>query len=467
MNEEEIEQLRILGELKQFDDSLGTTEPIFDEPSFLEDLERHNEHELQLNIELKDVGHGMSSFEHMPMKFLGLDTGSFGKSINNPFLLLKEMSLSNEIDIDDRIQAVRYMVHIPYKSYVEHCIDSVKSIIQYEDCDIYKRYHFFANNEKFTKLDDHVVHAIHPFFFKYSIEKKYPIELTLLSARYILSKYDFDAPERYYALELVLDIADNVNETVMLRSECADILLTFGDDEEHDFGKEIIESLSDKPDTLYENTQNAHNVTINEHVRKIIRSLRKEYDITKIQTRIDDIQDDVIPICNEEEIEKIRTFLFRIMTDPSLYEQLTLCDIFILVYHKVKSLQFTQQLECIKRIKEEAIDSINTCSTGYLTRIINVLTGFVEGEELELRLSPKEELKSATLARIYAGIRSLPEHSRNDVLESLYGEDKYTFLEFMGIYSPEDELREEYHNILSEKEFNETYKQCIKELLDC
>ncbi len=427
----------------------------------------------------------LSSIEYLPKYFLGIDTSEFGKSSHNvtddtgqvinvvesPYFKLKEKALDESLDMEDRMQCIRYMSRIPYINTVEHCIEATKSIISCEKYDIYKRFHFFANNDKLFKMDDHIVFAIHAYFFTYSVENKHPLELILLSARYILSFYSYDSDERNEVLSYVLDIADDENETLYIRAECADILINCGEGIEVTFGLQIIEKLGGKDKSIYNNLQNVHNETINDSVRKIIRALHKEISLKDTTVTVETIQNTLEGPrvlqknnCNDAKMkEQIRNFLFRIMTDPSKYETLNLCDILILVFCKICKLDETSKQTCIERLKEEIIDCENTCSTGFLTRIINVLTGFVEGEELTFRMSPKDELRSVIFARINAAISLLPESQRNNVLECLMTEDKSMFDGFMDIYSPEEELEKEYEGLLSKEQFKEIFDLTIKQ----
>jgi hypothetical protein len=218
------------------------------------------------------------------------------------------------------------------------------------------------------------------------------------------------------------------------------------------------------------NEQNVHNEKLNESVQKIIRSLRKEfYNIKQIQTEeytLETIQNainNIISPNDNDTREKVKSFFFRIMTDPSKYERLNLADILLLVYHKIQTFDNDTKQICIQRLLEESVESINTCSTGYLSRIINVLSGFVEGEEFSMRIDPKDELRSAVFARVHAKIRSLPDQLRNDILESVSGDDKSMFDEFIEYYSPEEELWNEYKEIMKEEDFKTIYNKCIEE----
>lgn len=418
--------------------------------------------------------HQLGTFEYMPHTFLGIDTSTFSDSYfpdgrEHPFLRLKSFSMTGAVE--DRMQCVRYMCYIPYTDYIEHCIEAAKTIISDNTIDVYNRFYFFSNNSKYTKLDGHVVFKLHPFFFDLALKYNYPLELTLMSARFIISQYDYLSDERNNVLEYILDVADDINETVYARSECADILITLGEGNEIIFGQQVIDDLGElynknKEKTIYTNAQNAHNETINENTRNIVRSLYKDY-LTKltyndlISTTLEPIQDILYNICKEpSELNLIQRFLYRIMTDPFRFERLSLADILNLVCFKINTLEHRE--EVYKRVFEEALDCNETCTTGYFTRIVNTLNGFITDKDLTFYINPKDELRSVIFARINRAIRSLPEKSRESVLQSLEEDEKHSvFFEFMDLYSPEEELREEYKNLLTEEEFTLIYEKCV------
>ena len=431
----------------------------------------------------------LSSFEYMPQQFLGINTSLFGTTnlklyptIKNekgqdirvhPFIILKQKSIDSSIPYTDRMQAIRYMTKIPYKNFIEHCVEAASSIIKENTIDAYEKFFFYANNDKYIKLEDNIVHALHPVYFQEASNKNYPLEVTLLAARYIFINYAYDSDERMDVLEYILNIADDKNETVYARAECADMLANFGEGNEVFFGKKIMEELGTLYDeslhkTIYTNSQNVHSETIQESVIKIIRTLRKEFSNLKgsLHTQeytLESIQNEIHTYATDKEKEKIVSFFFRVMTDPSKYERMTLADILILVYYKINTFDEESKKTCIKRLVEEAIESESTCTTGYLSRIVNVLSGFVEGEDFVMRMKPQDELRSAVFARIHTAIRNLPDQTRNDVLESVMSEDKSVFDEFMDMYSPEEQLKTEYESLLSNEEFKDIFDKCVNE----
>ena len=430
-------------------------------------------------VQKDEYSQQIGTFEYLPVNFLGINTSTFTDSYipddkEHPFLSLKRFAMDNSITFEDRIQCVRYMCFIPYKEYVSHCIEASKTIIENDKYDIYNRYFFFANNSRNTKLDGHVVHELHPYFFSLSKNRNYPLELTLMSARYIIDQYDYLSDERNTVLEYILDVADDKNESIYARSECADILITLGEGNEIIFGEQVIEELGDlynenKNKTIYTNAQNAHNETINENTRNIVRSLYKDYLKTKsyndlVKTSHEDIHKELSTIYSLGEThDKLHSFFYRVMTDPFRFERLSLSDILLLVYNKICS--FENKNDLMKRLLEEILDCDNSCTTGYFTRIVNTLNGFINDKDMCFNINPRDELRSVIFARINRNIRSLPEKTRESVLEAIEEANFGVFEEFMDYYSPEDEIRKEYSGLIEEEEFNKLFSKCVDEFI--
>jgi hypothetical protein len=454
-----------------FEDSLSTYVKQQTESAPIQELDRT----------LREGGYTneIGSLEYLPPKFFGIDTRLFGSSFvddntPHPFIQLKQLILSNSLtQYDDKFQCIKYMIHIPYINAHQHCLEACQTILQDESIEVNKRHYFFANNDKYAKLNDNLVYDLHPFFFTLGKERKYPLMLLLLTCRFIISFYPLESEIRDDVLEFILDIADNKNEAEHIRAECADILYSIGVQEEVIYGMKILQELGHMDQdlnkiTLYSNTQNVHDSTIQDSVRKIIRTLHKEY----LQNNT---QNNLIGNCSLEYLHKLITdeaqykhtdrlqeFFTRLMTDPTRFEGLNLVDVFILIVWKISTFSLEIKSECYKRLIEEIIDSQQTCHTGYVSRLVNVLSGFVEGDEYMLTMDPKDELRSAVFARLNASISVLPTYLKDDVLNSLWSDDKSVFQEFYNMYSPEEELQKEYQTILKPDEFKIVYEKAIR-----
>jgi hypothetical protein len=119
-------------------------------------------------------------------------------------------------------------------------MEACKVILEDETIEVNKRFYFFANNDKYFKLTDQLVYDLHAFFLKLGIQRKYPLSMLLISARYVLSFYPDESQEREDALDFVLDLADDKQQSENIRGECADILYSFGREEEVLYGMKIL-----------------------------------------------------------------------------------------------------------------------------------------------------------------------------------------------------------------------------------
>jgi hypothetical protein len=82
-----------------------------------------------------------------------------------------------------------------------------------------------------------------------------------------------------------------------------------------------------------------------------------------------------------------------------------------------------------------------------------------------LTIDPRDELRSAIFARLNTAISGLPHYLKEDVTNSLWGDDKSTFEEFLSLYGDtiREELITEYKEILEEAEVNKIYEKTIKD----
>ena len=111
---------------------------------------------------LEDYKNELGSHSYMPKDFLGIATKDLGFHIvgkDSTFLALKNKLVdhSTTLKVEDRMQGVRYLCSIPFNDALYHCVEAAMSIISDESIDIYKRYYFLSNNDKFYRLDAHVV----------------------------------------------------------------------------------------------------------------------------------------------------------------------------------------------------------------------------------------------------------------------------------------------------------------------
>ncbi len=276
----------------------------------------------------------------------------------------------------------------------------------------------------------------------------------LLSATSDIKSSDILYEIYQYAIDKKLD--DNT------RADSADILVHFG--REHnlvnsdktssksfaEIGKGIIASLSSttKKSTIYDNKQNVHSKDIEASVEKYLKLLGSFDGKSEWASIVAEINDD---INNKQQTnnkrqpdngnkqqtfnkEKIESSLFRINIDNVIYPgNQVLKTIFIKIWDIVQGFKDSKEgidskrtsiketdnkevsntevhKENIKyntlktRILEELDEASGTCSSGFVTRIVNIMSGF----GFNLNIGFKNQLKANVHARMNKLIRNSP-----------------------------------------------------------
>lgn len=142
--------------------------------------------------------------------------------------------------------------------------------------------------------------------------------------------------------------------------------------------------------TVYNSGQNVHTTGLTESTKKVLEKFAKD--------KIDESNEDYgSPYKAIESIKrlfapmgtKIAESIERICVDTATFHGgFKLCDVLQHVYYRI--LNHKEKDELIRRLREELNDSSGYCSSGHLTRLINVLSvfdddvsgGFGYGEEI-------------------------------------------------------------------------------------
>jgi hypothetical protein len=428
----------------------------------------------------------VGNFEYLPRKFLNIETSKFGDTKNNPFLQLKDKVLNDHtITFSDKCQAIRYMSHIPLVNAIDHLLECCKYILSNEDYAIDKRYFFFSNNERYLKLEDNLVYKLFGYFFELCIERVYPYFFTLMCSKYILSNYDRRSVVYNNVRQFLYNISSDNSELIEYRYEAIDTLLEYGEEnlERNDkqFARDMLDTISDsserdtnKSNNIYTDSQNVHDSTISYSIKCILRNLLKD-DLklrNKLEIHLEDIHEYII---DRNKDSKYISILNRILLDPSKFEGKTLSDILIIVWRRIQLFEQDTKTELYKRFFEELDEMESTCTSGHLSRIVNILTGFIQTEDYELHSDPRDTLRSDIFASLNRDLRSLPIAQQEAVILAMSENDKSDPLakmaveEFITYFTPYDKLKDSYiggiRPLMDLTTFEDIYNSTIKEYI--
>ena len=307
----------------------------------------------------------------------------------------------------------------------------------------------------------------------------------ILGAQYLINNSLFTLEEKLEVEQVIIRICKDVNLYYNTRADAADLLITQGLSElGRQTGREIIRQLGEGDNNIkniYNNKQNIHDSSIDTSIKKIIDvimstdlennnlsydklcneiiklfciqnnielteenlNISKMYDFKNASKETDFIQltteDDYI--ISKENYEKIPNNMFdlnviksslgRFQLDRSINNNVQNKQLFIKVWNVINCHKDKDEL--IKRLFQELIEMNDTCSTGHVSRLANIFSGFeLNGEIIKLNIDCKSEMFAVTMAKINKLVENLSSNNRkedeeyqNNILEELMWNSNY------------------------------------------
>ncbi len=186
-----------------------------------------------------------------------------------------------------------------------------------------------------------------------------------------------------------------------VRADAADILLTSDHPEFVRVGQETIEVLAGRAANYFDNQQNVH-------IKSIEKSCEANLEILSRSVCV--VQD--IEVCMSEfrdlfKDDDLSPALERIVCDRSLYTKhnLNLSGIFRRVWSYIRLHEM--KTEMAKRLYEELIESVGVCSSGFMARMVNSLSGF---DDFGVGIDYADQIAAYFRGRMNAIICALPDN---------------------------------------------------------
>lgn len=360
------------------------------------------------------------------------------------------------ISLTDKINAIFTLYQ--YDTFQNNCIDYIIKLLH-----LYKDNNFFIYKNiiqsSYSILDiRHWVKICWDYInmiddYRYKI---YTLQL-FLAYRTNMNSDDLNKCQNYLS-----DISKNETLNENTRADACDVLLQMGDKEYSDFASDMLIKLgtnSTLEKTIYNNSQNVHNKTIEQGALNIILKLKEKFQSNEYKT-IESYNkwNDYLSQENDPVINKA---LQRISIDHTIFRNLpntSLRDIFCLCCEYIEQSEYKSEL--YKRLVEELKEMHDTCSSGFLTRFANVFSGF---ENFHLNISVEDDFVTKFSNKINKYIQQSENYI--DILSSMTCvkyEDKLVFLQFLRkhISDIREDLKIEYKD-MDETDFDLYFKKCM------
>ena len=282
-----------------------------------------------------------------------------------------------------------------------------------------------------------------------------PTRYRILASQNLLQNYIIDVNHRINVEKQLLDFARDDGLDYNIRADSCDTIINMGISEDIKTEANTIlmalGSMFGVVKTVYDNAQNVHNKRLEESSLPIIRFLLQQdmnnsYTYQAVTAEIDRI----LTNQKEKDLRKIQLSLNRIAIDRSLYHNTSLTTILTKLWCYIDTHENDEtKQELLKRLWEELEEMCGTCSSGFIMRLLNTLSGFEEG--LSLQISYEEQITANFIGRLNAYAKRI-----TDTDSPFFHERYQDVLKLCGCALPEEEEEKEdtvvtfQENVLSE-----------------
>lgn len=215
-------------------------------------------------------------------------------------------------------------------------------------------------------------------------------------------------PDNYVHYEtILLSFANDNYVNYNIRADSADVILNQGQNiENKNEARKILLHLGSafgKVRTIYDNAQNVHTEKIEESCEPIINFLVTVKTMISNNQEIDGIfvSEQILDIINQTPLlkkDKIKLSLSRISLDRGLYNNFSLDSILIKLWSYILSPSHNNKDELTNRLIEELEEMSETCSSGFVTRLLNTISGYVK--DINLYISYEDQIISNFVGRL-------------------------------------------------------------------
>ena len=303
--------------------------------------------------------------------------------------------------------------------YYDEALGSFKRILSNDDLEVNYRYKMILTLEKNTKIEakERYIKDSLAFFIK---AKTTPVRYVILGIQNLLQNYIVDVKSRMRYEVMLLEIGQNEGEEYNTRADACDTLINVGTTEVYkEEAKDILLKLGNIggriAKTVYDNAQNVHNTKIEESSLNVIRFLLNvDSGKTDLEGVLKEIEGEIIEgeMCSKEKKDRIKVSLNRLVIDRSYYHNTSLSTILIKVWSYIEAKEEgeeDQKKELKKRLLEELDEMSGTCSSGFLLRLLNTLSGFED--QATLSISFEDQIVSNFVGRLNGYAKRIGESS--------------------------------------------------------
>lgn len=299
--------------------------------------------------------------------------------------------------------------YIPVTPVIEFKV--IEWLLTFDNTDTYlpRLYKYLSNNDLDEKVRYSQLMGLKKYKYvvlegvKYFATQKISPRYKVLTSQFILET-DTQSDAIFSAL---FTIAQDSTIAYNIRADAADAIHHYAKDSQtQEKAFAVLQELGGKNKHIYDNQQNVHNVDISGLL-----------DIISKETSDMIPYDQIVFILRKKEDLKVNSSLGRIVLDAATYgkDKYTSEQIMSRIWAHIQKSQFKEALE--KRMIEELQDMADTCSSGHVYRLLNVISGF---ENDGLRISYEDQIVANFTGRMNARLRNIDDQElRDDIIAQM------------------------------------------------
>lgn len=398
------------------------------------------------------------------------------------------MHIMNDISvlIKYRVDASRYLL---YSEIDENVLAAKRAILKFIDTKEYPseyRYNIISSfNTKtglFTLFNATRLDVKYSEKFLYKLQNKFFWNKKngrerILSGQHMLSMSEKNVSdkEKRKIIEELFDIAENGIDGNMdenIRADAVDVIVRLGNARELIMAQQMLGQLGERgKKTMYHDKQNIHDSSINKSVNEYIEQLgNTTEDVENFQNVHTEISK-IIYSSEFKSADRIKAFksLNRISIDTATFtkKNLTTAEVCAHIWRLINKHKPEEIEQLKKRLVEEMIDMADTCSTGHVGRLVNVLSGY----DFALKISWEEQVNSNISARLETRIKNIKDEELQEKIvvgmsENCEDEDRDAYIKFIeeNAKSLKEELYKEFveEGYINSKQFEKYFESGIK-----
>ena len=347
------------------------------------------------------------------------------------------------------------MIHMLMRNsdYFEDSVKTFCKIINDSTIDFDYRYKSILSIENNSSISDTKKFTVR-FLTTFIENINNPTRYRILASQNLLQNFIISVTYRKEIETILINFAKDTELDYNVRADSCDTLINLGVEEsikaEANTILSTLGAMFGVVKTVYDNAQNVHHKDIEEASLPIIRFLLEIKDTMSYSSVISEIQTylkEAADTFSQEQNEKIQLSLNRIAIDRSLYHNTSLTTILTKLWAYINNTNKKEEL--YKRLFEELEEMAGTCSSGFIMRLLNTLSGFEEG--LSLKISYEEQIVANFVGRLNAYARRITdEDSPFYKEERLHDVKKLCFTEGGEEATDEDIVSNFRDNVLAE-----------------